>query len=31
MLPGQSTLGTPQFSSPTPAGKAFDPLGIQGK
>jgi hypothetical protein len=31
MLPGQSTLGPPPFSSPTPTGKAFDPLGIQGK
>jgi Flp pilus assembly protein TadD len=31
MPPGQSTLGPPQFSSPTPAGKAFDPLGIQSK
>jgi len=30
-LPGQSTLGPPPFSSPTPTGKAFDPLGIQGK
>jgi Flp pilus assembly protein TadD len=31
MLPGQSTLGPPPFSSPTPSGKAFDPLGIQSK
>jgi protein O-mannosyl-transferase len=30
-LPGQSTLGPSPFSSPTPTGKAFDPLGIQGK
>jgi Flp pilus assembly protein TadD len=30
-LPGQSTLGPSLFSSPTPTGKAFDPLGIQGK
>jgi tetratricopeptide (TPR) repeat protein len=30
-LPGQSTLGRPPFSSPTSTGKAFDPLGIQGK
>jgi protein O-mannosyl-transferase len=30
-LPAQSTLGPPPFSSPTPTGKAFDPLGIQGK
>ena len=30
-LPGQSTLGPPPFSSPTPTGKAFDPLGIKGK
>ena len=30
-MPAQSTLGPPPFSSPTPTGKAFDPLGIQGK
>jgi len=30
-LPAQSTLGPSPFSSPTPTGKAFDPLGIQGK
>jgi protein O-mannosyl-transferase len=30
-LPGQSTLGPSPFSSPTPTGKAFDPLGIQSK
>jgi protein O-mannosyl-transferase len=30
-LPGQSTLGPSPFSSPIPTGKAFDPLGIQGK
>jgi Flp pilus assembly protein TadD len=30
-MPAQSTLGPPPFSSPTPAGKSFDPLGIQGK
>ena len=30
-LPGQSTLNAPPFSSPTPTGKSFDPLGIQGK
>jgi len=30
-LPGQSTLGPSPLSSPTPTGKAFDPLGIQGK
>ena len=30
-MPAQSTLGPPSFSSPTPTGKAFDPLGIQGK
>jgi Flp pilus assembly protein TadD len=30
-LPGQSTLGPSPFASPNPAGKAFDPLGIQGK
>jgi Flp pilus assembly protein TadD len=29
VLPPQSTLGPPPFSAPT--GKAFDPLGIQGK
>ena len=31
ILPGQSTLGPPPFSSPTPTGKSFDPLGIQAK
>ena len=30
-VPAQSTLGPPTFPSPSPAGKAFDPLGIQGK
>ncbi len=30
-VPGQSTLGPSPFSAPTPTGKAFDPLGIQGK
>jgi Flp pilus assembly protein TadD len=30
-MPAQSTLGPPPFSTPTPTGKAFDPLGIQGK
>jgi len=30
-LPGQSTLDRSPFSSPTPTGKSFDPLGIQGK
>jgi protein O-mannosyl-transferase len=30
-MPGQSTLGPSPFSSPTPTGKSFDPLGIQGK
>jgi protein O-mannosyl-transferase len=30
-MPAQSTLGPPPFSTPTPKGKAFDPLGIQGK
>jgi len=30
-LPVQSTLGPSPFSSPTPPGKSFDPLGIQGK
>jgi protein O-mannosyl-transferase len=30
-MPAQSTLGPPPFSSPTPTGKAFDPLGIQSK
>ena len=30
-LPAQSTLGPLPFSSPTPSGKSFDPLGIQGK
>ena len=28
-LPGRSTLGP--ASAPTPAGKSFDPLGIQGR
>ena len=31
VVPAQSTLGPPPFSSPTPTGNAFDPLGIQGK
>jgi len=30
-IPGQSTLGPSPFSAPTPTGKSFDPLGIQGK
>ena len=30
-VPGQSTLGPAPFATPTPTGKAFDPLGIQGK
>jgi len=30
-VPGQSTLGPTPFATPTPTGKAFDPLGIQGK
>jgi len=29
--PGQSTLGPTPFAAPTPTGKSFDPLGIQGK
>jgi Flp pilus assembly protein TadD len=31
VLPGQSTLGPSPSSSPAPGGKAFDPLGIQGR
>jgi Flp pilus assembly protein TadD len=30
-LPGRSTLGPSPASAPSPSGKAFDPLGIQGK
>jgi len=30
-FPGQSTLGPSPLSTPGPTGKAFDPLGIQGK